>query len=144
MILVTGCSSGIGVETARALLTTAAHVFITARDIAKGQKVLAELRASGSNGVGQVDLLHLNLDSLESVRACAKDFLSKSKQLNILITNAGKLDLSKACCCGACSLQYVIPDCAVCCAPKFVFQITLCLDVVMAMPHVHEQLPVPM
>ena len=90
VVLITGCSSGIGIETARALLATGAHVFITARDTAKGKQVLEDLLASRSSDAGRVELLHLDLESLESVRACAKDFLNRSKQLNILITNAGE------------------------------------------------------
>ncbi|KAF2629807.1 hypothetical protein BU25DRAFT_485846 [Macroventuria anomochaeta] len=34
-------------------------------------------------------VLELDMNSLASVRACAKEFLSKSSQLNIFITNAG-------------------------------------------------------
>ncbi len=37
VFLVTGCSSGIGVETARALHATGADVSLTVRDVAKGQ-----------------------------------------------------------------------------------------------------------
>lgn len=89
VILITGCSSGIGIETARALLATGAHVFVTARDVAKGQAVVQDLLGS-SNGTGQISLLSLDLTSLKSVRACASEFLQKSQQLNILITNAGR------------------------------------------------------
>ena len=39
-ILITGCSSGIGVETARALYETGAKLFLTARDMPKLAKVM--------------------------------------------------------------------------------------------------------
>ena len=84
VVLITGCSSGLGVETARALAATGAKVFCTARDEAKGKKAL-----EGVLKPGHVELLLLDLNSLDSVRACAKDFLSKSDKLNILINNAG-------------------------------------------------------
>jgi NAD(P)-dependent dehydrogenase (short-subunit alcohol dehydrogenase family) len=94
VIFITGCSSGIGVETARALHATGAHLFITARDLAKGAKVVEELLADGGAEQGKIDLLKLELDSLQSVRECAAEFLSKSKQLNILINNAGTVEVS--------------------------------------------------
>ena len=89
-MLVTGCSSGIGIETARALLVNGAHVFVTARDTAKGQQVVEDLRVSAAGNKGRIDLLQLDLKSLQSVRKCADDFLGTSKQLNVLILNAGK------------------------------------------------------
>jgi hypothetical protein len=96
VILITGCSSGIGLETARALSVTGAHVFITARDYAKGAAAKNELEGSRSAGDGKIDVLKLELDSLQSVRECAAEFLSKGKQLNILVANAGK-DFSFCC-----------------------------------------------
>jgi NAD(P)-dependent dehydrogenase (short-subunit alcohol dehydrogenase family) len=90
VILITGCSSGIGLETARALSATGAHVFITARDHVKGAAAKKELEASRSASDGIIDVLKLELDSLQSVRECAAAFLSKSKQLNIFVANAGK------------------------------------------------------
>lgn len=84
VILITGCSSGIGIETAHALATTGATLFLTARDLEKGKTALGDLLASP-----KVHLLELDLNSLASVRACAAEFLSKSKTLNIFIANAG-------------------------------------------------------
>ena len=85
VILITGCSSGLGVGTARALATTGATLYLTARTLTKAHTALgAELLSNP-----KVHLLHLDLDSLTSVRACAQDFLSRSPQLNILINNAG-------------------------------------------------------
>lgn len=84
VVLITGCSSGLGIETARAMSATGAKVFCCVRNVAKGEKAL-----EGILEPGRVDLLTLDLNSLESVRACVKDFLSKSDKLNILINNAG-------------------------------------------------------
>jgi NAD(P)-dependent dehydrogenase (short-subunit alcohol dehydrogenase family) len=84
VILITGCSSGLGIETAQALSHTGATLYLTARNLEKAKFALGDLLESP-----RVHLLHLNLDSLASVRACAEEFKSKSKTLNILIDNAG-------------------------------------------------------
>lgn len=89
VFLITGGSSGIGIETARAIYATGAHVYITARDIKKGQEVADEIAASNPDSKGKIEVLKLELDSLQSVKECAADFQSKSKQLNVLIENAG-------------------------------------------------------
>lgn len=84
VILITGCSSGIGVETARALFATGAQLFLTVRDLNKAKDALPDLITSD-----RVHFLELDLNSLDSVRACAKTFLSQSNTLNIFIANAG-------------------------------------------------------
>lgn len=84
VILITGCSSGIGVETARALFTTGAQLYLTVRDLSKAEEALPDLVTSD-----RVHLLELDLNSLDSVRSCADHFLSQSKTLNIFIANAG-------------------------------------------------------
>lgn len=82
--LVTGCSSGIGIETARALNATGMKLYLGVRDIAKGQAALSDILEPG-----RVELLKMDLNSLDSIRAAAAEFLEKSKTLNILINNAG-------------------------------------------------------
>ena len=84
VFLITGCSSGIGVETARALSATGAKLFLGVRDTAKGESVLSEILEPG-----RVELLKIDLNSLDSVRAAARTFLEKSKTLNVLVNNAG-------------------------------------------------------
>jgi NAD(P)-dependent dehydrogenase (short-subunit alcohol dehydrogenase family) len=89
VMIVTGVSSGIGIETLRALHATGAHVFGTVRNVPKGQAVVDEILASKVPTGGKITLIEMSLDSLESVRKGAKEFLSKSDKLNILVNNAG-------------------------------------------------------
>ncbi|KAF2163168.1 hypothetical protein M409DRAFT_68767 [Zasmidium cellare ATCC 36951] len=85
--LVTGVSSGIGVETLRALYATGAHVFGTVRDIAKGQATVDEIEATTKGG--RITLLDMELDSLESIRKAASQFFEQSRNLHLLVCNAG-------------------------------------------------------
>lgn len=84
VVLITGCSSGIGIETAKALNTTGAKLFLGVRDTVKGQAALSDILKPG-----HVELLKMDLNSLDSVRSAAEEFKHKSKTLNILINNAG-------------------------------------------------------
>lgn len=84
VIIVTGTSSGIGIETVRALKATGAKIYATARNLDKAREALKDLIEPG-----KVELLLLDTSSLASVRAAAKEFLSKESQLNLLVNNAG-------------------------------------------------------
>jgi NAD(P)-dependent dehydrogenase (short-subunit alcohol dehydrogenase family) len=84
VVLITGCTSGIGIETARAMKATGAKVYVTGRSLSKGNEILSSLLEPG-----RFELLELKLDSLASVRACAAAFQARETKLNILINNAG-------------------------------------------------------
>ena len=88
-ILVTGVSAGLGVETARALAAHGASVIGAARDLAKAELAIAEARRDAAAAGGSIDLVELDLASLESVRACADKLLAEGKPLDVIITNAG-------------------------------------------------------
>ena len=66
------------------MASTGARVFATARNITKGESALADILQPG-----RVELVKMDLDSLESVREAAKEVLSKTQTLNIVINNAG-------------------------------------------------------
>ncbi|KAL7907341.1 NAD(P)-binding protein [Trichoderma velutinum] len=84
VVFITGCSSGLGVETARAMKATGATVFVTARNLEKAKQALGDI-LSGD----RIHLLKLDLESFDSVRSCVNEFKSMSSSLNILIENAG-------------------------------------------------------
>ncbi len=88
VFLVTGSSSGIGVETVRALHATGARVFMQVRDMVKGEAVRNDILAS-SEGTGKLELLYMDLASFKSIRAGVEEFLKKSDELNVLVNNAG-------------------------------------------------------
>lgn len=87
VVLITGGSSGLGQETARALAAHGAEVVLTARDVPKGEAVAAEIQRATGNAAVSVEALELG--SLASVRAFAQRFLARHDRLHVLINNAG-------------------------------------------------------
>lgn len=76
--VVTGANSGLGEVTARALAASGAHVVLACRDVAKGQRVAAEI---GDNA----EVRRLDLADLASVR----EFASGIDKVDVLVNNAG-------------------------------------------------------
>ena len=80
--IVTGASSGIGTETAKALIAHGARVILAVRDEAKGRNA-----AKAMPGPGGAEVAVLDLASLDSVRAFARDW--SRQPIDLLINNAG-------------------------------------------------------
>src|SRR5690349_13205674 len=80
--VVTGASSGVGLETAKALTARGARVIIAVRDEAKGHAAAATM-----HGPGTTEVRPLDLASLDSVRAFAKAW--GGDPIDLLINNAG-------------------------------------------------------
>jgi NAD(P)-dependent dehydrogenase (short-subunit alcohol dehydrogenase family) len=78
----------LGLRQPRPSNLTGADVYITNRSLEKGKEVAEQIRADGKPG--KVDVIQLELDSLDNVRTAAAEFLQKSgNKLNILINSAG-------------------------------------------------------
>jgi NAD(P)-dependent dehydrogenase (short-subunit alcohol dehydrogenase family) len=81
--IVTGASSGIGVDTARALSMAGADVVLAVRDVTSGESVARDISPVAR---GALEVRHIDLRDLDSVA----DFASKqSGAVDLLIANAG-------------------------------------------------------
>jgi NAD(P)-dependent dehydrogenase (short-subunit alcohol dehydrogenase family) len=87
-VLVTGVSAGLGVETARALVAHGAEVVGAARDLTKAKAATAGVQAAAKNR-GGLELVELDLASLDSVRVCANALVDAAKPFDLVIANAG-------------------------------------------------------
>jgi NAD(P)-dependent dehydrogenase (short-subunit alcohol dehydrogenase family) len=86
--VVTGASSGIGVETARTLASHGAHVTMAVRNTEAGEKVAAEIRSDAPDA--RVDVRPLELGDRASIAAFVDGW---SGPLDLLINNAGVMAL---------------------------------------------------
>jgi NAD(P)-dependent dehydrogenase (short-subunit alcohol dehydrogenase family) len=86
--IVTGASSGIGVETARALASAGAEVTLAVRNVAAGERSAAEIVANTNGAAVRVGAL--DLADLDSVRRFVAGW---EGPLNLLINNAGVMAL---------------------------------------------------
>jgi NAD(P)-dependent dehydrogenase (short-subunit alcohol dehydrogenase family) len=85
--IVTGGSSGIGIETARALAQAGARVILPVRSRLLAEEAAADIRkTTGNSRVGVADM---DLGDWPSVRNFADSFLATGQPLHILINNAG-------------------------------------------------------
>jgi len=85
--LVTGASSGLGQETARALAARGAQVIMAVRSLEKGRTAAEAIRERSPNA--DLDIQQIDLASLASVRAFAARILSSCDGLDGIVANAG-------------------------------------------------------
>lgn len=88
--LVTGGASGIGRVTVEQLARQGATVVVGVRNEAAGQKVADEIRREVPGA--KVEILHLDLASLDSVEQFAEQFLATHSELHGLVNNAGVMN----------------------------------------------------
>jgi len=83
--LVTGSSSGIGLETALALARDGYHTFASMRDIKKS----AELEHAAKKENLTMDVIELDVDKEESIVSAIKKITSDYQRIDVLVNNAG-------------------------------------------------------
>ncbi|HEX4395698.1 MAG TPA: SDR family NAD(P)-dependent oxidoreductase [Mycobacterium sp.] len=88
--VVTGASSGIGTETARALASIGAHVTLTVRNLEAANKVADQISEALPDGGGTVNVAALDLADPASVAAFVRAWTGP---LHILVNNAGVMAL---------------------------------------------------
>jgi NAD(P)-dependent dehydrogenase (short-subunit alcohol dehydrogenase family) len=88
--VVTGGNSGIGLVTVTQLAQQGATVVLACRRVNEGEKAKASIESKGVKG--KIDVMGLDLASLDSVRGFAKAFQEKYSQLHGLVNNAGVMN----------------------------------------------------
>ncbi|KAI8716747.1 hypothetical protein NCS52_00969100 [Fusarium sp. LHS14.1] len=91
VFLVTGSNTGLGKEVANILYAKDAIVYIAARNKAKAQSAMDEIRSRNPKSTGALKFLELDLSDLRSCSSAANRFLAAESRLDALFNNAGVL-----------------------------------------------------
>ena len=83
--LVTGSSSGIGLETSLSLARNGFHTFATMRDLNKDAEIKEVVRKENLN----VEILQLDVDNEESVNEAINTVMERKDRIDVLVNNAG-------------------------------------------------------
>lgn len=92
-ILITGATSGIGKETAKALAKNGARVLFNSRNEQKGKETQAEIQEFA--GHDKVHFTACDLSSLKQIRHFADWASQATSQIDVLIHNAGVFSISR-------------------------------------------------
>jgi protochlorophyllide reductase len=85
--VITGGGAGLGLEAAKALAANGAAVVLAGRHESRAARAAAEIPTA------DVRVVHLDLASLASVRHAADEIRSTTERLDVLINNAGVMDV---------------------------------------------------
>ena len=83
--LVTGCSSGVGLETALALARDGYHTFASMRNIGKAGELEHAIKKENL----PIDVIELDVNKEESIVSAIKKVVTDGGRLDVLVNNAG-------------------------------------------------------
>jgi len=83
--LVTGCSSGIGYETALDLARDGYITYASMRDVSKGKKI----QDTATKENLKIEILELNVDKPEQIKSAVAKIVEEKKRIDVLVNNAG-------------------------------------------------------
>ncbi len=86
--IITGASSGIGKESAKALVALGWQVIGQGRDPARSDAATAEIRAAAVSG-GTFDMLRANLSLMAETKRLADEIKALTSRVDVLFNNAG-------------------------------------------------------
>lgn len=90
VLVISGATSGLGLQAARAFVKLGATVEILARDQAKAEATCAELQQQA--GASKVGFVVADTGDLEALRRAAAELTQRHPAIHVLIHNAGALD----------------------------------------------------
>lgn len=91
--VITGANSGLGLETARELAGKGAAVTLAVRSLDKGKAAVDDIHRDHPGA--ELDLLQLDLASLDSIRTAADQLRQRLDHIDLLINNAGVMYTSR-------------------------------------------------
>ena len=83
--LVTGSSSGIGLETSLALARNGYHTFASMRNVSKSEKIVKNAKKENL----PIEIIELDVDNEKSIVEVIKKIISEKGRLDVLVNNAG-------------------------------------------------------
>eukprot|EP00057_Strongylocentrotus_purpuratus_P007318 XP_011661792.1 PREDICTED: retinol dehydrogenase 11 [Strongylocentrotus purpuratus] len=86
-VIITGCNTGIGKETAKDLAKRGARVIMACRNVEKAKE--AQLDVIKESGSSNVVVKKLDLASMKSIREFVEELKKEEKSLDVLVNNAG-------------------------------------------------------
>ena len=89
LAVVTGANRGLGLEISSALAAAGARVVMACRDISRAQSALDAVKCRAPQA--EVELLAVDLASLDSIRIFSKAFASRYDKIDILCNNASAI-----------------------------------------------------
>lgn len=87
--IVTGCNTGIGLETVSGLAGMGANVILACRDSNKANNAIKTIENRFESNKPKLEAIQLDLEDLTSVEDFVNNFSKKHNKLDILVNNAG-------------------------------------------------------
>ena len=91
--MVTGGTSGMGLETCKALAAAGADLIIVGRNEEKCQRTIADLKKTSGNE--KINFLLADLSEMKSVKELVRTYHTKYDKLHVLVNNAGGFFIKK-------------------------------------------------
>lgn len=89
VFLVTGSTSGIGLELAKMLYGLNGTVYVAGRSVQKLNAAIETIKSQVQTRNGRIEALQIDLVNLSSIGESSRNFLSREDRLDVLVHNAG-------------------------------------------------------
>ncbi|KAJ4247764.1 short-chain alcohol dehydrogenase [Fusarium torreyae] len=87
--IITGATSGVGLELTKILYLRSATIYLAARNTSKITSVIQEVQAAFPDSTGRLEPLSIDLSDLSSVKPAVQHFRERESRLDGLVLNAG-------------------------------------------------------
>lgn len=89
VFMVTGGTSGIGLELCRILFHAGSKVYLAGRSEEAANKAIEDIKASTGTASGELHFLRISLDDLSTIGPAVARFMASESRLDVLFNNAG-------------------------------------------------------